>query len=234
MIRHIIAVLIGLALAAGTAIAQKRKLPESATCELSTTPQKPAWEQTETYCLKVLEGLVVRKGGALRLILENGATKAFSDVTDGCDEYVFEKCAFFRLHEYSRVANSFSVRVSYLECGNFIVVDRRSGKEILLYEMPIFSPKGTWFVSVNASEACDRPDDIGIWSSAVSPPKPEWQYAHPHGRYESWEFIGWDGETTIKLRATVFDGNGLPKTFDTEAVYTTDGWELDRPWAAAR
>jgi hypothetical protein len=148
------------------------------------------------------------------------------------DSICFEKCFVFRLQAYSRIGNSFSIRLSYSECGHFILVDRRNGEEIVLDTMPLYSPRGTWFVSANDSEACDRPYDIAIWSAGVSPAKREWDYVHASGGpYEAWEFLGWDGETAIKLRALVSDGKGGSQTYDTEAVYTTDGWELRRPWA---
>jgi hypothetical protein len=231
-----IAALITLCLMAGGAAEQVWQRPESVNCARNDRYPDKFWEETEAHCLEVLKTIAVRKGDVLQLTLEDGSTRSFKDVTEGCEptSFVFEKCYVFRLQAYSRIGNSFTVSASFMECGHYLVVDRRGG-ETLLDTMPVYSPLGTRFISVNASELCDRPYDVAIWSTDVSPPKREWEYAHANGGpYEVWEFLGWDGETTIRLRATVFDGKGGAQTYDTEAVHTAEGWRLARPWMAPR
>jgi hypothetical protein len=232
--RTLIVAAIGLCLMALACAAQSPRLPESVNCERDPMRPDEVWERTEAHCLGLLPEIAERNGKELRLTLDNGEAKTFQDVEEGCgpEKFVFERCFVYQLEAYFRIGNSFVVYHGYMECGYYILVDRRSGEEIKLDAMPIYSPNGTWFVSVNDSELCDRPYDVAIWSAA-SPPQPEFRYAQAKGGpSETWEFVAWDGEDRIKLRASLWDGKDW-QTHDTEAVRTMRGWQLKRPWVAA-
>jgi hypothetical protein len=233
--RKLIAAAIGLCLAASAVAAQGRQLPESVNCERDPMHPDEVWERTEAHCLGLLPEIAQRTGDELRLILDNGEAKTFKDVEEGCapKNFVFESCFVFRLEAYVRIGNSFVVYKGYMECGYYILVDRRSGEEVELESMPEYSPAGTWFVSVNASELCTRPYDVAIWSTATNPPAQAWEYAQAPGGVtnEAFEFVRWDGEDRIELRAYVYDGKGGSQQYDTEAVRTMQGWQVRRPWA---
>jgi len=223
---------IGLCVLVQSAAAQGRQLPESVNCERDPIRPDEVWEQTEAHCLGLLPGIAARAGDILRLKLDSGETRTFQNVQKGCDSepFVFEQCFVFTLEAFFQIANSFVVHKGYMECGYYILVDRQTGAELKLDTMPVYSPGGSWLVSVNADELCGRPYDIAIWSAA-SPPQPEFQYAQAKDQpYEVWEFIAWDGEDGIKLKAQVFDGKGGAETYHAEAVRTAQGWQLKRPW----
>jgi hypothetical protein len=231
-VRAIIAAVFGLCLLAPSAGAQSRQLPESVNCERDPFRPGEVWEQTEAHCLGLLPDIASRTGDTLRLTLDSGETRTFENVKEGCDSdpFVFERCFLFELEAYFQIGNSFVVHKGYMECGYYILIDRQTGEELNLDTMPIYSPGGLWFVSVNANELCGRPYDVAIWSAA-SPPQPEFQYAQAKdGPYENREFVAWDGEDRIKLRASLWDGKDA-QTYDTDAVRTMQGWQVKRPWA---
>jgi hypothetical protein len=233
-----VAAAFGLCVLTQSVAAQGRQLPESVNCERDPIRPGEVWERTEAHCLGLLPDIAARTGNTLRLTLDSGETRNFQNVKEGCDAdpFVYERCFAFELEAYFQIGNSFVVHKGYMECGTYILIDRQTGGELNLDTMPIYSPQGSWFVSVNADDLCGRPYDVAIWSAA-SPPQPEFQYAQAKQAqqvkgvpYETWEFVAWDGEDRIKLRVFLWDGSN-EQTFDTEAIRTVQGWQVKRPWA---
>lgn len=193
-------------------------------------------EKIEAPCLTQLAGLVERKGGVLRLKLQNGQFKTFTDVTVGCDaeKFDFSKCFSFQLVGYRHAQQAFIIDVSYYEGGVVKLVSSRTGNEVATATVPHYSPNGTRLISVDQNEMGDRKYDIAIMSSDGDPVRPEWEYRTPQGdRYEVWTFLSWVGDDRIRLSATVFDGKGKAQDHETVAIRTGQGWQLDRPWAKA-
>ena len=50
---------------------------------------------------------------------------------------------------------------------------------------------------------------VRVDRQAKAPFELEWTYSTPQGNaYEAWQFVGWDGDDRLKLRAEVYDGKG--------------------------
>jgi hypothetical protein len=231
--RNLVVAAISLGLMAQAAAAQTTQAPLSVDCSPRGTRSQPIWEETEAHCLGLLGGIAERTRGVLRLKMENGEPKSFEDVREGCESepFVFEKCFVFRLLAYSQEGGSFLVNHAYSECGAIVMISRRTGEELRLPVMPTYSPNTKRLVAVDPDELCGRQYDIAIWSTVTALPTLEWQYNHSQdGPYEVWDFVRWDGDDRIELRAQMFDGKGGAVTYDTEAIRTAQGWQLTRPW----
>jgi hypothetical protein len=175
-------------------------------------------------CLQRLQGLVAREGDVLRLNLENGKIKTYTGNAKACESGP-DQCAVFLLAAFYPSLQSFLVLSASYECGDYELVSRRSGSILKLSaaSRPELSPTGKYFVSVDQSDACDRPYDLAIWSTGADPPVQEFKYQAK--RYENWTVAGWVGDDRIKLTVFVNDREG---SFDqeAEAVRSEKGWKL--------
>lgn len=196
-------------------------------------PGTPSAEKAEAECLASLKGIAERKGDDLHLKLKNGQFKILKNITSGCPPAAFDrmKCLHLRLIAHHARSGAFLVDVSYHEGGRVLLVSGTTGAETELSAAPHYSPGGKRLVVVDATELGDRPHDIMILSAESDPPRVEWQYSTPKGQpYEAWEFVAWNGDDRIRLRAEVHKGGGVTRR-DTEAIRTSAGWQLKRPWA---
>jgi hypothetical protein len=175
-------------------------------------------------CLQRLQGLAVREGEMLRLNLENGQTKVYTSNAKACAEGPGD-CLVFQLVAFYPSMQSFVVAASSYECGHYELVSRRSGT-IVKYRataLPELSPTGKYIALTDQNDACERGDELAIWSTATDPPVADLQYKVK--RYENWTVAGWRGDDRIKLRVFINDREGAYDQ-DVEAVRSEKGWKL--------
>jgi hypothetical protein len=175
-------------------------------------------------CLLRFQGLVAREGDVLRLNLENGKTKVYTGNVKACEIGPGE-CAVFRLVAFYPSLQSFLVLSSSYECGDYELVSRKSGSIVKLSSAsrPELSPAGKYFVSVDQSDACDRPYEVAIWSTSADPPVQEFKYQTKH--YENWTVADWVGDDRIKF-TVMTNGREGAYDLDAEAIRSGDGWKL--------
>ena len=181
--------------------------------------------EREADCLRALKGSAVREGNALRLKLANGQWKVMRSNRKACDQDDAAKCVVRELRAYLPAQQVYVVEWTTSGDGGSEVISGVTGQTETLDTMPEFSPSGRWFVSIDPDELNDRLYDVALWSVTGGELRQELVYVRPPGTYEAWEFRGWDGDQTIKLRVT--RPNAAP--VDTEAVYTEAGWRLKKP-----
>jgi hypothetical protein len=167
---------------------------------------------------------VAREGDVLRLNLENSKTKVYTGNAKACESGP-DQCAVFLLAAFYPSLQSFLVLSASYECGDYELVSRRSGSIVKLSaaSRPELSPTGKYFVSVDQSDACDRPYDLAIWSTGTDPPVQEFKYQAK--RYENWTVAGWVGDDRIKFRVFTNDREGA-YDLDAETVRSEKGWKL--------
>ena len=94
-------------------------------------------EYFEKIVLKEFKKKVKREGTTLSVRLSDNSWMVFSDVYSGTDQsmsfsfcYYYKKLGWYLLH------------IQYWEGDAYLMVNERSGKQILLDDLPIFSPNG--------------------------------------------------------------------------------------------
>lgn len=187
----------------------------------------------DAECQAKLKGLFSRKGDILTLNLDGGRSKTYTGNSAVCDGENVDasKCLVFRMLRYYPQSQFYLVEKGLYECGNYLFVNRRSGRETVMSALPVLSPNGEYLLSIDDSDACDRKYDIAVWSMRTDPPKLEFNYQAK--QYENWEITTWKDDSHISLKAWV---NGKT-SYDQEAdlVRGAEGWTLqlgkktDRP-----
>ena len=124
----------------------------------------------EKACLEELASVAKRDGGVLTLKLNDGKTKVISD-TKECDDPNKEgSCVRHRLvgHIGDR---QFIVQVQPYECGYVLLVNRRTGAEMMLGALPDLSPNKKRFVVTGSFAAgeCNAEYNVAIFSMAIDP-----------------------------------------------------------------
>jgi hypothetical protein len=205
--------------------------PEMAAAKDTPPPRPVLCKETDQHresadCLERFKGLATREGDVLRLNLENGKTKDYADVNDGCDPF---KCAAYHLAALYPSLQSFLVEKIIPECAEYELMNRRSGNILKLSTAPELSPDGKYLVSIDQDELCERAYDLAIWSTRADPPVLELKHKSKAGRYEYWEIAGWAGDDRIKLKVWVNEADRKPPESydqDVEAVRSGKGWKL--------
>jgi hypothetical protein len=175
-------------------------------------------------CLQRVQGLAAREGDVLRLNLENGQAKIYTSNSKACAEGP-NNCSVFQLIAFYPSMPAFLVSASYYECGHYELVSRRSGSvvKISATSVPDLSPGGKYLASTDQNDACDRGDELAIWSTSADPPVAEFKYKAR--RYENWTVTGWRGDDRIGLAVFINDREGA-YDLDAEAVRSGKGWKL--------
>ncbi|MBC9877438.1 hypothetical protein G8O24_08770 [Bradyrhizobium sp. INPA01-394B] len=187
----------------------------------------------DATCQAKLKGLFERKGDTLILNLDGGTSKAYIGNSAACDGENVDasKCLVFRMLRYFPQSQFYLVEKGLYECGDYLFVSRRTGRETVMSAMPVLSPNGRYLLSIDDSDACERKYDIAVWSMRTDPPELEFNYQAK--QYENWELTTWKDDTHIRLKAWI---NGKT-SYDQEAelVRGAEGWTLklgkktDRP-----
>ena len=133
------------------------------------------------------------------------------------------KCLVFRVLSYFPRTQSYLVQKSYYECGAYLLINRHTGSETVMYAIPVLSPNAKYLLSIDQSDACDRKYDIAIWSMQTDPPKLEFKYQAE--QYENWEVAAWNDDTHIKVKG--FINGKAPYDQEAELVRKETGWALD-------
>ena len=180
-----------------------------------------------------LKDVAIRQGSFLLLKLENGTNKIFRDEIQGCDpsQLHYATCFRYRLVAFHPAFRSFVVAKSYWEGYVVELVSRTTGNHVTLATVPHYSPNGRYLISVDRNEM-GREYDLAVWSTRGDPATLEWQYSGPERVFESWSFVGWDGDEHVKLRVTLrlSDDPSVPlKAFDATLVRDEEGWKLKKP-----
>jgi hypothetical protein len=227
---RILPVALAAALLAAPAFAEQRE----ATAQVSCGSDNPKEDQDsillERKCLAQLRGLASRDGDVLRLTLENGKAKTFTDASRACQEHDASKCLQYRVVAYYAIPKLFVLKGLAYESSGALVVSRRTGASAKLYVLPHLSPNGKRLVAAAAIEAWAIDHEIVIYSVQNGSLDLEWSYKAQE--YEMWDFVSWDGDDRIKLEVTLWTvdrgGNRALVTRSAELRKTGSGWLLKK------
>jgi hypothetical protein len=183
----------------------------------------------DAACLSKLNGIFTRDGDKLTLKLDGGKSKTYVSNQAACDgENVdAEKCLVFSVMGYIPQTRWFLISAGLYECGDVLLVSRRSGSEtVISHEIPVLSPSAKYLVSTDQSDACERKYNIAIWSMDTDPPKLEFKYVAKE--YENWEVRAWKDDSHISMKAWVNEWVNGKMSYDQEAelVRKDKGWAL--------
>jgi hypothetical protein len=187
--------------------------------------------EREEECLAQLGGLAKRDGNVLSLMLENGSSETYRDNHQACEDGVASDCVKYELRAYRPDQNLFVVSYALYEGGGAVVVSAKSGRRVVLTNLPVFSPNGLLFAVADSDPHYERRYEIGIWSFVSDRPKEEFVYSTPRGvTEEMWEVLSWSGNDRVELKAGISnDFFQTPQEFETSVVRTKQGWTLNWP-----
>jgi hypothetical protein len=227
---RILPIALGAALLATPAFAQQREVPVQVHCRYDNEKENQDLIQLERTCLAQLRGSASRDGDVLRLTLENGKAKIFTDASRACQDHDTSKCLLYRLAAYYPIPKLFVIDWLAYESSRVLVVSRRTGATTTLDVRPHLSPSGKRLVAAAAIEAWDVDHEIVIYSVQNGSLALEWSYKAQE--YEMWKFVSWEGDDRIKLEVTLWTvdpgGNRALATQSAELRRTGSGWVLKK------
>lgn len=176
----------------------------------------------DAACLNKLKGLFTRNGDKLTINLDGGKSKTYAGNSAACAADNVEKCVIFTMARYFPQSRSYVIAKGYYEGADYLFVNRRTGSELVVAEIPALSPNAKFLISIDQNDAGERDYDIGIWSMDSDPPKQEFKYKAK--QYENWEVTAWKDDAHLGMKAWV---NGQT-SYDQEAelVRKDKGWTL--------
>jgi hypothetical protein len=226
---RILPVVFATVLLGGAALAQQREPAAEVHCVRDQAKSEDQ-DEAERRCLEQLTRLASRDGDVLRLTLEDGSFKTFTDERPACEQHQVEKCLLYRLATYYPIQRLFVVERQAYESFDVIVVSGRTGAVTKMDVHPHLSPGGTRLVATAAIEAWEVEKHIAIYYVQKDALKLEWSYKAKN--YEMWEFVSWDGDERIKLSVTLRTVNrsGAEELATQPASLrrTIVGWELNK------
>jgi hypothetical protein len=199
----------------------------AARCTYPDSVDVAAMQNAERICLSRLRGLATRAGADLHLTLQNGTTKTFTSDYKACQDGDADKCIQYWFRTHLPAQQAVLLQADEYESGATLFVSLRSGNVTILDDEPHFSPSGERFAIIKGGES-DRDNDIAIYTAKSDPPALEFGYSTPEQTYASYAFVGWDGDTRLRLKVYTREKAGAePKDFDAQAVRTDQGWRLE-------
>jgi hypothetical protein len=223
-------ILVGLAtiLLGGTVLAQPRELAGQVHCE--STGKGEDSLQLERLCLAQLGTVATRSGADLRLKLENGTSKTFTDERQACEQQNPAKCLEYRLAAYYSVPKLFVIEQLAYESSRVMVVNGRNGSIARMDVHPHLAPGGKRLVMAAAIEAWDVEKEIAVY--AVQKDKIELEWSYKAQEYEMWSFVAWEGDDRIKLQVELWtvgrNGERALTKQPAELRRTNAGWSLKK------
>ncbi|SRR5579871_1990841 len=143
----------------------------------------------EQRCLQQLSQFASRKGVALVLHLDGGATKTIKSNPKACQDDNAKGCVRSYLVGYHAGAGLFLVFRSYYEGWDYLLVSARNGAETTLGDRPHFAPDGSTFVIVDSQEEYAQDYYFAVGTVATDPPKITWK--NHDNILGEWEFQRW-------------------------------------------
>ncbi|MGJ5029076.1 hypothetical protein ACQR1I_19715 [Bradyrhizobium sp. HKCCYLS2038] len=217
MLYFVLCIFFGVNLSSSLAFGQTTPNQSPISCEIKNNVE-------DATCQEKLKNLITRNGEKLTLRLDKGKSKTYVSNLAACDGESVDvsKCISFNLLTYFPTLRSFLVSKSYYECGDYLFVSGRTGRETILSALPVISPNGKYLLSIDQNDACERKYDIAIWDLKTDPPKLEFKYQAK--QYENWDIVAWEDDAHILVKTWI---NGNPP-YDQEAklLRSTNGWEL--------
>jgi len=190
--------------------------------------QEPISCQIEEECFAKLRGKVSRKDDGLILRLGNGKIRKIRD-SKACKTGDAPECVSYSLRGYRPAQGVYLVIGHGWEANSVLLVNAGTGDQTELPDEPHFSPSGRWFVVFGG----EYENHLSIWALEAGRAKRELLYDYDgNGTSETWRFLGWDGETRIRLEASSAETSG--KDVETDAVLNAQGWVLNWPVPKAR
>jgi hypothetical protein len=227
---RILPVALGAVLFATPALAQQREATAQVRCDRDNAKDDRDSLEVERACLAQLKGLASREGDVLKLTLENGKSKTFTDQSRACEDHDAERCLKYRIVSYYAAAKLFVLEVLAYESFGALAVSRRTGASTKMAVLPHLSPSGKRLVAAAAIEAWGVEHEIAVHSVQNGSLSLEWSYKAQE--YEMWDFVAWEGDDRIKLEVTLWTvdsrGERALVTQSAELRKTGSGWLLNK------
>ncbi len=181
-------------------------------------------EPNEAEVLKKYPLLAKRDGKTLKLNIQNGSHLQFEDCADtSCAVYQFTFQEFFAKQGY------LLIKKQTIEEATYLFVDQKTGKEIDVDELPLFSPDASRFVTTSVCEAFCT-DRIQIWRFVQNDLKMELTIDPEELSRESWAdgSARWIDNSTIEVTKVM--RINLENKFETHKAFqikhSPGGWRV--------
>lgn len=196
-----------------------------------SSTQDPVSCDQESGCLAKLPEKARRDGDVLILTLDDGQITNFKTNRQACENDDADNCIIYELRSYRPTQKLYIVEWAAYEGRGAVLVSAKTGELLRLPTMPIFSPSGQRFVAFKDEDydpVFDPDYEVGIWSILSDEAKQEFRYKAPENALpESWNAMGWDGESRVVLK--VFPLYDEAHSVETDAVLKEQGWVLNWP-----
>jgi hypothetical protein len=161
------------------------------------------FKKNEFKAISLVGASAERQKGRLILHLKSGQTKTYANSKECADPDKEADCVEYALIVHSNSRGVFLILTMYYESAEYRLVDDRTGRETVLAEFPIFSPKGDRvFVAL---DEMDEPESmVQIWRRVEDRFVMEWSASpYKQGNYATYDLIRWNSEDVIDLKATI-------------------------------
>jgi hypothetical protein len=161
---------------------------------LAAIPSSADYEaiDSDIEAIKKFRGYLERRGEQLHLYLESNkevVLKSDDRCNDGPDN-----CMLHTFRDF--IKGYYLIHIGYYESGEFVMISRKTGQQVEVYDRPQLSPNGARFVTVAATEA-EGENGVFIWRFGKDTLKPE--FAERPSEYTLYTFINWRDNNTIAL-----------------------------------
>lgn len=236
MIRHAVCFAFALAALAGTAYAAKT--PHKAIKPFSGAGPAPAVKPDgDVYRTAIRAGRAIPNRAGITLVLTGGRHLTMTDNTRGCPIDAHElddgHCYRYRLLADLPRQHAFIVREAYYEGESLFLVDDRTGRQIGIDGMPVFSPDGERFFIADDDDANDHDNNLEIWRRDGDDAVLEWAHSCKQVQVEApvlkqayhARLTDWSATDDITL---AFTGDGY--NWAGHLTRGPKGWTLSANW----
>ena len=185
-------------------------------------------DRSEKACLDQVGDLARRVGTGLQLNFRNGKTRIYLNEEAKCQSNGAEGCVKYQLTGYFPEHDLMLIEVDYWEGLSWLLVRATTGDATEIVAPPHYSPDRRWLASVASSIGpAGPPDGMDIVPSKSDASLKELHYRAPDDGKWLYEFIGWDGDTRVKLLASSLS---VPqRSISTSIEYRNGDWHLREP-----
>jgi hypothetical protein len=179
----------------------------------------------------LIAGRAERHGDDLVLRPARGDGLVFTDHKQACESDDVSNCIGFALMGHFRKSNAWVLQKFYYEGGSFVLIDDRSGRQISLTGMPVFSPDGKEFLVAPYDEENDPgPNNLEIWRRDGDGAVLEWVHTFEQALAEDpslkmvylTEVTGWAGNR-LALRLSEPE---TERVWNGSLIRDATGWHL--------
>jgi hypothetical protein len=160
-------------------------------------------DRSEKACLKQVGELARRVGPGLQLKFRNGKTRIYLNEEAKCQSDSADGCIKYQLTGYFPEHDLILIEVNSWEGVSWLLIWANTGDDTEIVSPPHYSPDRRWLASVASGEGpSGPPNGMDVVPSTPHPSLKAWHYRTPDDGQWLYEFVGWEGDSLVKLLAS--------------------------------